>query len=344
MLDQVAQVKSDALTAIADAADEAALAAAQARYLGRKGELTALLRSMGKVEPSQRGVVGKAVNEAKNEVQAAVDQRQAELENSAIDGQLADAAFDPTVPGTPVAGGSLHPLTVVQERVERIFESMGFMVLDYPEAETEFYNFEALNIPADHPARDMQDTFWLQDGLVLRTHTSNGQVRTMREYEPPLRAVFPGRCFRYEEVDASHEHTFHQCEGLMIDRDMSVANLISVMKHLLREVFERDVKVRLRPGYFPFVEPGFELDVNCLVCDGDGCKVCKQSGWLELMPCGLVHPAVIRYGGLDPDEWTGWAFGLGLTRLAMMKYGINNIRLIMNGDLRFIEQFSGAWR
>ncbi len=344
MLDQVEQVQEEALRAIAEAADEAALQAAQARYLGRKGSLTALLRSMGSVEPSQRASVGKAVNEAKNIVQAAADERRAELERSAIDGQLADPTFDPTVPGEPVGGGALHPLTIVQDRVERIFESMGFMVLDYPEAETEFYNFEALNIPADHPARDMQDTFWLGEGLVLRTHTSNGQVRTMREYEPPFRAVFPGRCFRYEEVDASHEHTFHQCEGLMIDRDISVAHLISVMKHLLREIFERDVKVRLRPGYFPFVEPGFELDINCLVCGGGGCSVCKQSGWLELLPCGLVHPAVIRFGGLDPDEWEGWAFGLGLTRLVMMKFGIDDIRLIMNGDLGFVEQFNGAWR
>ncbi len=344
MWEQVEQVKQDALSAAAAAQDEAELQAVQARVLGRKGSLTAFLRSLGSLEPSQRAAAGKAVNEAKKAVQAALEQRRAELERQAIDSQLADPAFDPTMPGPPARAGALHPLTLVQQRVERIFESMGFMVLDYPEAESEFFNFEALNIPADHPARDMQDTFWLDEGLVLRTHTSSGQVRALREYEPPFRAVFPGRCFRYEEVDASHEHTFHQVEGLMIDREISVAHLISVMKHLLREIFERDVKVRLRPGYFPFVEPGFELDINCLMCGGEGCSVCKHSGWLELLPCGLVHPAVIRFGGRDPNEWEGWAFGLGLTRLAMMKFGIDDIRLIMNGDLRFVEQFDGAWR
>jgi len=344
MLHQVEELKAEASAAIETAEDESALAAAESKYLGRKGSVTALLRSMGKVDPSERATIGRAVNDAKVELQGAVETRRSELKRASLDSQLADPRFDPTIPGTPVQTGALHPLTIVQERVERIFESMGFAVLDYPEAETEFYNFEALNIPADHPARDMQDTFWLGEGQVLRTHTSNGQVRAMREYPPPLKAVFPGRCFRYEEVDASHEHTFHQVEGLMVDRDISVAHLIAAMTFLLREIFERDVTVRLRPGYFPFVEPGFELDIQCLVCNGDGCSVCKQSGWLELLPCGLVHPAVIRFGGLDPDEWTGWAFGLGLSRLVMMKYGINDIRLIMSGDLRFIEQFSGAWR
>jgi len=344
MLEDVDKLKAEALAAVAAAPDQAALAAAQGRFLGRKGSLTALLRSMGKIDPAQRATFGKAVNEAKNQLTEAFAARQAELERTAIDSQLGDPSFDPTIPGAPVQSGALHPLTIVQERVERIFESMGFAVLDYPEAETEFYNFEGLNIPADHPARDMQDTFWLDEGLVMRTHTSPGQVRAMREYGAPLRAVFPGRTFRYEEVDASHEHTFHQVEGLMIDRDISVANLIAAMKCLLREIFERDVKVRLRPGYFPFVEPGFELDIQCLVCDGKGCSVCKQGGWVELLPCGLVHPAVIRFGNLDPDEWTGWAFGLGLSRLVMMKFEIDDIRLIMSGDLRFTEQFKGAWR
>lgn len=344
MLQQVEKLKAEATAAIEAAPDESALAAVESKYLGRKGSVTALLRSMGKVDPSERATIGRAVNDAKAELQEAVATRRSELERASLDSQLDDSQFDSTIPGRPVQTGALHPLTIVQERVERIFESMGFAVLDYPEAETEFYNFEALNIPADHPARDMQDTFWLGDGQVLRTHTSNGQVRAMREFPAPLKAVFPGRCFRYEEVDASHEHTFHQVEGLMVDRDISVAHLIAAMTFLLREIFERDVTVRLRPGYFPFVEPGFELDIQCLVCNGDGCSVCKQSGWLELLPCGLVHPAVIRLGGLNPDEWTGWAFGLGLSRLVMMKYGINDIRLIMSGDLRFIEQFSGAWR
>ena len=344
MLREVETLRSEALAAISAAEDEKALDSVQCRYLGRKGSVTALLRSMGKVDPSRRAEVGSAVNDAKRALQAAVSARRHKLEAHALDAKLTGAGFDPTIPGTPVETGALHPLTIVQERVERIFESMGFAVLDYPEAETEFYNFEALNTPADHPARDMQDTFWLGKGQVLRSQTSAGQVRAMREYPPPLRAVFPGRCFRYEEVDASHEHTFHQVEGLMIDRDISVGHLIAAMQYLLREIFERDVTVRLRPGYFPFVEPGFELDIQCLVCSGKGCSVCKRSGWVELMPCGLVHPAVIRFGGLDPEEWTGWAFGLGLSRLVMMKFEINDIRLIMSGDIRFTEQFRGAWR
>jgi phenylalanyl-tRNA synthetase alpha chain len=224
---------------------------------------------------------------------------------------------------------------------------MGFMVLDGPELESEFFNFEALNIPADHPARDMQDTFFIEEEkntdprnrLVMRTHTSNCQVRSMRQYGAPLRAVFPGRCFRYEATDAVHEATFYQMEGLMVDKDISISHLISVMKMLLSEIFKKEVKIRLRPGYFPFVEPAFELDINCLICSGVGCPACKHSGWIEVLPCGPVHPNVLLAGGLDPKEWSGFAFGLGLTRLAMQKYGINDIRLFQSGDLRFLEQF-----
>ena len=208
-----------------------------------------------------------------------------------------------------------------------------------PEVESEYNNFDALNIPPDHPARDMQDTFWLEGGHLLRTHTSPVQVRGMRKLGPPLRMIAPGRVFRNEEVDASHEHTFYQLEGMMVDREVSVANLIYFMKTLLSAVFKREVTVRLRPGYFPFVEPGFELDIQCLICGGPGCPVCKQSGWVELLPCGLVHPNVLRMGGIDPEQWNGFAFGLGLTRLVMMRYAIDDIRLLQSGDLRFISQF-----
>ncbi len=217
--------------------------------------------------------------------------------------------------------------------------SLGFTVLDGPEVETEYYNFDALNIPADHPARDMQDTFWLKDGRLLRTHTSPVQIHGLEKLGPPLKIIAPGRVFRNEEVDPSHEHTFYQLEGMMVDRDVSVAHLIYFMKTLLSAVFHREVTVRLRPGFFPFVEPGFELDIQCLICSGKGCPVCKQSGWVELLPCGLVNPAVLRHGGVDPDQWSGFAFGLGLTRLAMMRYGIDDIRLFSSGDLRFLRQF-----
>jgi phenylalanyl-tRNA synthetase alpha chain len=235
--------------------------------------------------------------------------------------------------------GHLHPITRIQRELERLFQSLGFAVLDGPEVETEYHNFDALNIPPDHPARDMQDTFWLEGGNLLRTHTSPVQVRGMERLGPPLRMIAPGRVFRNESVDASHEHTFYQLEGMMIDRDVSVANLIYFMKTLLGAIFHREVTVRLRPGYFPFVEPGFELDIQCLICGGPGCAVCKQSGWVELLPCGLVNPNVLRMSGIDPNEWNGFAFGLGLTRLVMMRYGIGDIRQLQGGDLRFLEQF-----
>ncbi len=247
--------------------------------------------------------------------------------------------IDVTLPAPGIRPGSLHPITQLQDEIEDLFTSLGFAVLDGPEVETEEHNFDALNIPPAHPARDMQDTFWLTNGSLLRTHTSPVQVRGMRECGPPLRMIAPGRVFRNEEVDASHEHTFYQLEGMMIDREVSVANLIYFMEALLSGVFKRVVTVRLRPGYFPFVEPGFELDIRCLICNGKGCPVCKHSGWVELLPCGLVHPNVLRMSGIDPDEWGGFAFGLGLTRLAMMRYGIDDIRQLQGGDLRFLTQF-----
>ena len=242
--------------------------------------------------------------------------------------------------------GSLHPLTRVQRELEDLFTSMGYTVLDGPEVETDYYNFEALNIPADHPARDTQDTFFCKPQgesesggrLVMRTHTSPVQIRAMQELQPPFRAIAPGKVFRQETVDASHDHTFHQMEGLVVGKDISVGHLISAMKTLLRGIFRREIEVRLRPGYFPFVEPGFELDARCPFCK-QGCGVCKRTTWIELLPCGMVHPNVLRAGGIDPEEWTGFAFGLGLSRLVMLRYGIDDVRLLLSGDLRFLEQF-----
>jgi phenylalanyl-tRNA synthetase alpha chain len=230
-------------------------------------------------------------------------------------------------------------MATTRRRMERIFESMGFSVVDGPEVETEYYNFEALNIPGHHPARDMQDTFWTENGCVLRTHTSPVQVRAMRRLEPPLRVVAPGRVFRYETPDATHEHTFHQVEGLMIDRGISVAHMKGVMAVLLRELYGREVVIRLRPHYFPFVEPGFEVDFQCVICGGKGCSTCKRTGWIEMWGCGMVHPYVLQTNGVDPEEFTGFAFGMGIERLAMMFYGINDIRYSMSGDLRFLSLF-----
>jgi len=312
------------------------------RYLGRKGRITTLAKNadFGKLAPDQRRELGRRLNEIKKYATDEIAQAmEAAKGRGAGPSPRGGAVLDLTLPGTDHRVGCLHPISLVQMELEDIFQGMGFMVLTGPEVETEHYNFDALNIPGDHPARDMQDTFWLENGMLLRTHTSAAQVRVLEEFGAPLRAIFPGRCFRYEAMDASHENTFYQLEGLLVDRDISVANLIAVMKALLGEVFHREVVVRLRPGFFPFVEPGFELDSRCLLCDGKGCSTCKDTGWIELIPCGLVHPRVLEYGRIDTEEFSGFAFGLGLTRLAMMKFGIPDIRLFNSGDVRFYEQF-----
>jgi phenylalanyl-tRNA synthetase alpha chain len=316
-----------------------AVEAVRVEALGRKGKLAEISKEMGKLAPGERKRIGQLLNSVKQDLEGRIDARKAELESAALDARLDTEWIDLTAPAPGPRPGSLHPVTQVQRELEQLFISLGFAVLDGPEVETEYYNFDALNIPADHPARDMQDTFWLKDGRLLRTHTSPVQVRGLETLRPPLKMIAPGRVFRNEEVDPSHEHTFYQLEGMMVDHDVSVAHLIYFMKTLLSAIFKREVTVRLRPGFFPFVEPGFELDIQCLICNGAGCPVCKHSGWVELLPCGLVHPAVLRYGGANPEEWGGFAFGLGLTRLAMMRYGIDDIRLMNSGDLRFLRQF-----
>lgn len=307
--------------------------------LGRKGRLAGVSKSMGQLSHEQRGAMGKLLNQVKELLESSFEAKHSRFAREALAARLESEWVDLTLPGKGTRRGSLHPVTIIQSEIEDVFRSLGFTVLDGPEVETEYHNFDALNIPGDHPARDMQDTFWMTNGTLLRTHTSPVQVRGMKKLGPPLRMIAPGRVFRNEEVDASHEHTFYQLEGMMIDRDVSVAHLLYFMKTLLSEIFRRDITVRLRPGYFPFVEPGFELDIQCLICGGPGCSVCKQSGWVELLPCGLVHPNVLRLSGIDPDEWNGFAFGLGLTRLAMMRYGIDDIRHLLGGDLRFLNQF-----
>jgi phenylalanyl-tRNA synthetase alpha chain len=332
-------LERSALERIAAAASIEDLEAVRIEVLGRKGTLSQISKEFGRLSQEERASLGKALNSAKTAVETALDARKSAFEHAALDARLRAEWVDLTLPAPGPRPAGLHPVTQVQREIEDLFISMGFAVLSGPEVETEFHNFDALNIPPDHPARDMQDTFWVEGGRLLRTHTSPVQVRGMLRLGPPLRMIAPGRVFRNEEVDPSHEHTFYQLEGMMVDREVSVGNLIYFMKTLLRGIFKRDVTVRLRPGFFPFVEPGFELDVRCLICDGKGCPVCKQSGWLELLPCGLVHPNVLRSGGIDPDEWNGFAFGLGLTRLAMMRYGIDDIRLLQGGDVRFLNQF-----
>jgi phenylalanyl-tRNA synthetase alpha chain len=328
-----------ALARIQSAGTAEELEAVRVEVLGRKGVLTQLSKDMGKLPAEERAARGKFINTSKQALDEAWERRKSEFDRAALAKRLNAEWLDLTVPATGVKPGSLHPVTQIQWEIEDLFRSLGFSVLDGPEVETEYHNFDALNIPPDHPARDMQDTFWLDGGRLLRTHTSPVQVRGMEKLGPPLRMIAPGRVFRNESVDASHEHTFYQLEGMMIDRDVSVGNLIYFMKTLLTAIFRREVTVRLRPGFFPFVEPGFELDIRCLICGGPGCPVCRQSGWVELLPCGLVNPHVLSMSGIDPKEWNGFAFGLGLTRLVMMRYAIDDIRWLQSGDLRFLRQF-----
>jgi phenylalanyl-tRNA synthetase alpha chain len=320
------------------------LEAVDNQYFGRKdGELNNVLKGLKDLSIEEKKEIGALANQIKEDLTGIIATKKSNLERAAINEKLASEWLDVTLP-TKNDRGHLHPSAQVQYELEDIFKSMGFMIGDGPELESDYYNFEALNIPPHHPARDMQDTFYVDnpasdDKLVMRTHTSNVQVRAMQKYGVPLRLVVPGRVYRYEATDASHDMTFYQMEGLMVDKNITIANLIAVMKTLLKGIFKKDVRVRLRPGYFPFVEPGFELDINCLICGGKGCSVCKHTGWLELLPCGMVHPNVLKAGGVDPTVYSGFAFGLGLTRLVMMRYGIDDIRLLNSGDLRFLKQF-----
>ena len=308
-------------------------------YLGQKGRIADMMTNLRALSGDLKKESGRVINETKQFMEEQLRKKTEELalleEKRKID---AAESYDESFP-TDLALGSYHPITLIQREVEDIFSSMGFIVEDYDEIVDDYHCFEALNIPKHHPARDMQDTYYLDNGQLLKTHTSAAQNYIMRKYGAPVRAIFPGRCFRNESTDACHENTFFQLEGIMIDKDISISNLIYFMKMMLSEVFRRDITVRLRPGFFPFVEPGFELDISCLICGGKGCPSCKNSGWLELCPCGMIHPNVLRAGGIDPEEYTGFAFGLGLTRLAMMKYHIGDIRVLNSGNLKSLSQF-----
>ena len=329
------------LASIRTAKDSAQVTRARDAALEQQKLVPALFASIPNIPPAERKARGQEANELKRRCEEILAACKAWFEAQALENERSGAGFDPTIPGKKPERGSLHPLTRVARELEDLFTSMGYVVLDGPEVELDWYNFEALNIPRDHPARDMQDTFRCdpQGNVVLRTHTSPGQVRAMERMKPPFRAIVPGKVFRQETTDASHEHTFHQMEGLVVGRDLSVGHLIGTMKTLLRSVFGKELEVRLRPGYFPFVEPGFELDTRCPFCT-QGCSVCKRSTWVELLPCGMVHPNVLRAGGIDPEVWSGFAFGLGLSRLVMLRYGIDDVRHLLTGDLRFLEQFA----
>ena len=312
----------------------------QIEYLGKKGLVVSLLKGLKDVAVEDRKKIGEMANNLRDYIEKSLEAKKEEVKEKEYEEKIKNAKkIDLSVPVNDNLG-SLHPITIVQKELENIFSSMGFTIEDGNEVETEYNNFEAVNVPKYHPARDMQDTFWLENGQLLKTQTSAAQNKIMKKYGAPLKAIFPGRCFRNEELDASHENTFFQMEGMMIDKDVSISNLIYFMKAILSEIFKKEVEVRLRPGFFPFVEPGFELDIKCPYCEGVGCKVCKQGGWIELCPCGMIHPNVLKMGGIDPEVYTGFAFGLGLSRLAMMKFGIDDLRLLNSGDLRVLKQIN----
>ncbi len=346
-MDKISQLKEQFEKELASIKDMSELEGVRVSYLGKKGLVTGLLKGMKELSNEEKKSFGQHVNELKKVVGDKIAQKTAELKEKEIQAEIERMPeFDLSMPSQNVEG-SYHPITLVQRQCEQIFKSMGFTVEDYSEVVTDYECFESVNIPKDHPARDMQDTYYLTNGQLLKSQTSAAQNAILRKYKKPLyedgvpiKAIFPGRCFRNEATDACHENTFFQMEGMMVDKDISISNLIYFMKTMLSEVFQKDIKVRLRPGFFPFVEPGFELDISCLICGGEGCPSCKHSGWLELCPCGMIHPEVLRMGGIDPDEYTGFAFGLGLTRLVMMKYGIGDIRDLNSGNLKSLSQFT----
>lgn len=345
MRDRLDALREDGLAQIAAAGSRAELERIESALLGRSGSLTLLLRELGGLSAAERPAAGRIANEVKVALQQAIEARSTGLAAAELRADLAGEGLDATLPGAPLDLGAAHPVLAVARQLEDLFSSMGFVIWDGPEVETEENNFDALNIPRDHPARDSQDTIWATEEpgrprLCLRTHTSPVQVRALRTLGAPLRVVAPGRVFRQEAQDATHEHTFHQMEGLVVDRGVGVPHMLHAMHTLIEGVFGRPLETRLRPGFFPFVEPGFELDARCPFCT-EGCRVCKRSRWIELMPGGLVHPNVLRACGVDPAVYSGYAFGLGLSRIAMLRWGIDDIRWMMSGDRRFLEQFPG---
>ncbi len=337
---KIQELKNKAVLEITGSFDLKSLEDLKVKYLGRKGEVTQILRSLADLSIEQKKVIGPQAQALRKELEELIDKRSAELKNKKT------RSFDVTRPGKKIKTGHLHPLTLVEKEIIDIFKSMSFSVVDSgPEIETEYYNFDALNIPKNHPAREMHDTFWLEKNsaknnkMLLRTHTSPMQIRYMEKHKPPFQIIVPGKVFRYEATDASHEINFHQVECLMVGRDISLANLKYTVEQFYSRVFMRKLNARLRPSYFPFVEPGLEIDIQCVKCGGRGCNICKESGWLEVTGAGMVHPNVFKSAGYDPKEYQGFAFGAGVERIAMLKYNIPDIRMFYNGDLRFINQF-----
>ncbi len=326
-------------SAIAAAASLPLLDEVRVGYLGKSGELTAQLKKLGSLPPEQRPQAGQAINKAKQALQQAIETRKAELESEAMSRRLAAEKIDVTLPGRGLQRGGLHPVTRTLERMERLFRHAGFDIVEGPEIEDDYHNFEALNIPEHHPARAMHDTFYFDAHLLLRTHTSPVQIRTMEGGEPPLKIIAPGRVYRCDS-DLTHTPMFHQVEGFLVDRDVSFADLKGVLYDFFSGFFERELKLRFRPSYFPFTEPSAEVDIECVMCGGEGCRVCGKTGWIEVLGCGMIHPEVFRHVGIDSEAYTGYAFGMGVERLTMLRYGVNDLRLFFENDLRFLKQFA----
>ena len=339
MKQQLEQIKNQAIEELKSAADLKAVDDVRVKYLGKKGELTAILKQMGGLSPEERPIVGQLANKIRAEIEETLSETLAILKDKETEQRLAEETLDITMPGKKTAEGGLHPLSIVLDDMIDIFRSMGFDIVDGPEVETDYYNFEALNVPADHPARDMQDTFYLAEGLLLRTQTSAAQIRTMETRKPPIRILCPGRVYRADEVDATHSPVFHQIEGLVVDKGITMCDLKGVLEQFAREIYGPETKVKFRPSFFPFTEPSVEVDVSCSECGGTGCRVCKGSGWIEILGAGMVHPRVLSACGIDPEEYSGFAFGIGLDRITTTRYKISDIRNLFENDLRFLGQF-----
>ena len=339
MKEKIEAIRAAAKAAIEKTASENEIEELRVKYLGKKGELTAMLKQMGSLSAEERPAMGQLVNEAKQKLEALIAEKKTEMKQKATEAKLRSETIDITMPAKEVKTGGIHPLNLVVNDMIDIFQSMGFDVVDGPEVETDHYNFECLNVPADHPARDMQDTFYLGDNLLLRTQTSAAQIRTMETRKPPIRVICPGRVYRADEVDATHSPVFHQLEGLVVDKGITMCDLKGVLEQFAREIYGKDTKVRFRPSFFPFTEPSVEVDVSCSECGGKGCRVCKGAGWIEILGAGMVHPNVLRSCGIDPDVYTGFAFGIGIDRITTTRYKISDIRLLFENDKRFLEQF-----
>ncbi len=340
MLTKLKELGEEARRNIKDVKSMAELKEVKVKILGKKGALTALLRSLGSVPPEERPAIGKQANILREELEEAINFKEQDLRDAQKEGQWEKERIDVTLPGRPVQLGQKHPLTLIMDEIKEIFIGLGFQVAHGPDIESDYYNFEALNIPAEHPARDMQDSFYITDQYLLRTHTSPVQIRTMERLAPhlPVRIIAPGKVFRRDD-DATHSPMFHQVEGLAVDEDISFADLKGTLLMFVREMFGADQKIRLRPSYFPFTEPSAEVDISCIMCGGTGCRVCSNTGWLEILGAGMVHPRVLEGSGYNPREVTGFAFGMGVERIAMLKYGIGDLRLFFSNDLRFLKQF-----